>query len=141
MMPSHRPLPSFVPRALAALAALVAVVACNASVSNPAQGLKIVGSYKLVSVNGARLPALTDSGYSVVSGSLNLGSNTNYTLNETYSTAGSTSTFSLSGSWTVFASQLTLFGPGSSALFGTFSAQLDTLSVPINGHTSEYVHE
>jgi hypothetical protein len=136
MMPSHRPLSSLLPRALVALV-MLAAAGCNAKVSNPAAGLSIVGNYRLVSVNGLTLPARTASGY-VVRGSLNLGSSTNYTLSETDSSAGQTSVFNSSGTWSIFGSQVTFLGAGNATYFGTFSAQLDTISIPINGHTSVY---
>ncbi len=128
-------------RALTAIATgIMAATACN-GVSNPAAGSPIVGTYRLVLVNGSALPALAGSTY-VLTGSVTLQSNVDFSASETDSLAGQpATTFSASGKWSVTAASLTLRNADATAYYGTFNSQLDTLVATINGHVGTYAKQ
>ncbi|HVA57650.1 MAG: hypothetical protein WBQ26_12910 [Gemmatimonadaceae bacterium] len=119
------------------IAAAGTISACNTGVANPASGLHMVGTYQLVAVDGTDLPAQTDSGI-FVRGSLIIGSDVKFTLSQTDSSAGTTSTFTASGQWTVLGNNLTLIASNSSVYAATLSLSQDTVTVPVNGHTSTF---
>jgi hypothetical protein len=140
MIPFRRSLPRRLPRVLLFASALAVLVACNSSVTNPAKGLPVVGNYTLVSVSGAPLPAASGPGF-VVRGSLHIGSDVTYSLTETDSVSGqAASDFNSSGTWSIIGYHMTFMGANSAVYIGDLSAQLDSISLSINGHTSLYAH-
>ncbi|MDE3055041.1 MAG: hypothetical protein KGJ70_14215 [Gemmatimonadota bacterium] len=122
---------------LLGLAAMAGVAACNANISNPAKGVPVVGSYHLALVNGSPLPYQSGA-RRTVRGTLSVNANVTYSLSETDSGAAGLTTFSSSGRWSILAQQLTLIDGSSGVYTATLSAQLDSMSIPINGHTSIY---
>jgi hypothetical protein len=119
-------------------AAIGALGACDTGVANPAVGLPYVGNYDLLAVDGAPLPAAITSGF-VVRGSLTLGTDVTFTLSETDSSGGTTSTLNASGQWSVLGSKVTMLASNADVYVGTLSTSNDTLSVLVGGHTDTYV--
>ncbi len=122
---------------LIAAAAVAALAACMNNPANPAKGFPVVGTYRLALVNGSPLPYDSGGTYTL-SGNLDVKSDVTYTLSETDSSSAGKTTFSSSGQWSVFAQQLTLIDANSGVYIGTLSAQLDSVTITVNGHTSEY---
>lgn len=125
-------------RVLAGLAiAAAAIAACSSGISEPGAGLPVIGTYHLVAVNNVPLPSATDSGI-FVRGSLTFDPNLHFSITETDSAAGATSTFTANGTWSMAGFSLTLRKPDASAFYGTATTMFDTIRIDLNGHSSRY---
>jgi hypothetical protein len=121
---------------IAPLAALI-LVAASCSSAFDSGPISATGTYTLVRLDGAPLPAAIATGFTV-RGSIELKSNTHYTLSQTDSVAAAPSTnTSVTGAWSISENALQLVPDGGGLLLGIFVP--DTIRMDYRGHQNVYV--
>lgn len=118
---------------IARIAALLLVASCS-NVLDPGPNSP-TGTYTLVRLDGASLPAPITSGV-IVRGSIELKSSSHYTVIQTDSAAGTANNTSTTGTWSVTDNALQLVPDGGGLLLGVVFR--DSILMEYRGHQNVY---